>query len=82
MRTPVAYFLLLSAVLFTIHHVVALKAQFDWRVTTLASTGVLLGGWIWSMLYLRFRSIWPGYLSHAIVDVAVYVVGWRIIFGG
>jgi hypothetical protein len=72
---------LLSAVLFTIHHVVALKVQFDWRVTALASTGVFLGGWIWSMLYLRYRSIWPGYLSHAIVDVAVYIVGWRIIFG-
>jgi membrane protease YdiL (CAAX protease family) len=72
---------LLSAVLFTIHHVVALKVQFDWRVTVLASAGVFLGGWTWSMLYLRYRSIWPGYLSHAIVDVAVYVVGWRIIFG-
>jgi len=69
-----------SAMCFTIHHVLALKVQFDWRATVLASTGVFLGGAVWSWLYLRYRSIWPGYLSHAIVDVAVYIIGWQIIF--
>jgi membrane protease YdiL (CAAX protease family) len=42
---------------------------------------VFTGGAIWSWLYVRYRSIWPGYLSHAIVDVAVFAVGWWIIFG-
>jgi membrane protease YdiL (CAAX protease family) len=36
---------------------------------------------MWSWLYLRYRSVWPCYVSHAIVDIAVFVVGWLIIFG-
>ncbi|MCP3902503.1 MAG: CPBP family intramembrane metalloprotease [Planctomycetes bacterium] len=72
---------LVSALCFTVHHVFALLDQFDWRVTVLASVGVFIGGAIWSWLYLRYRSIWPGYLSHAIVDVAIFWIGWQIIFG-
>ena len=67
---------------FTIHHVLALRIQFDWNVTLLASLGVFIGGTVWSWLYLKYRSIWPGYLSHAIVDIAVFTIGWLIIFGG
>ncbi len=71
---------LFSSALFTVHHVIALRVQFDWNVTLLASAGVFIGGAVWSWLYLRYRSIWPAYVSHAIVDVAVFVIGWRIIF--
>lgn len=70
-----------SGLCFTLHHVIALKVQFDWNVTVLASVGIFVGGAMWSWLYLRYRSIWPAYLSHAIVDVVVFAVGWRIIFG-
>ncbi len=70
-----------SGLCFTLHHVIALKVQFDWNVTVLASVGVFVGGAMWSWLYLRYRSIWPSYLSHAIVDVVVFAVGWTIIFG-
>lgn len=69
----------LSAVFFTVHHVFALAAQFDWVVTLLGSLGVLVGGVLWSWCYRRYRSIWPGYVSHAIVDVAVFGIGWLLI---
>ena len=72
----------LSAAFFTLHHVIALKAQFDWRPTILASIGVFLGGVAWSWCYLKYRSVWPGYLSHLIVDVTLLWIGWRLIFGG
>ena len=71
-----------SALAFTAHHVVALTAQFNGPIAVLASCGVFIGGATWSWLYLRYRSIWPGYVSHAIVDVAVFVLGYRLIFGG
>ena len=71
---------LLSAVLFTLHHVIALRAQFDWLPAILASLGVLLGGVAWSWCYLRYRSVWPGYLSHLIVDVTLLWIGWQLIF--
>ncbi|MDX1679797.1 MAG: CPBP family intramembrane glutamic endopeptidase [Akkermansiaceae bacterium] len=70
-----------SALGFTLHHIFAVALQFDWRITLLASTGVFAGGLIWSWLYLRYRSVWPCYLSHAIVDVPIFVAGWIIIFG-
>jgi len=36
-----------SALLFTIHHVIALKAQMAWSATMLGSLGVFVGGLIW-----------------------------------
>jgi len=72
---------ILAGVIFTVHHVIVLKAYFQWDITLLASAGILIGGCAWSALYLRFRSIWLGYVSHVIVDVAVFLVGWELIFG-
>ena len=72
---------LLSALFFTLHHIIAIRAQFEWTATILASIGVFVGGAAWSWCYLRFRSIWPGYVSHLIVDVAIYLIGAWIIFG-
>jgi membrane protease YdiL (CAAX protease family) len=71
---------LLSALLFTAHHVCALAAQFDITITMLGSFGVFIGGAVWSWCYLRYRSIWPGYVSHAIVDVTIFAIGWKLIF--
>jgi len=51
-------------------------------ITVLGSVGVFLGGAIWSWLYLRYRSVWPCYLSHAIADAAIFIIGYRLIFGG
>jgi CAAX protease family protein len=72
---------LLAAFFFTVHHVIALAAQFGPAVTILGSAGVFVGGWIWSWCYERYRSIWPGYVSHAIVDFAILSLGWKLLFG-
>lgn len=69
-----------SAMGFTLHHIFAVALQFDWRITLLASCGVFAGGIIWSWLYLRYRSVWPCWLSHAIVDIPIFVAGWVILF--
>jgi len=79
---PAAWAVVVSATCFVIHHVIALRAQFPWNVTVLASLGIFIGGAVWSWMYLRFRSIWPGYVSHAIVDVTIFIIGWKIIFAG
>jgi membrane protease YdiL (CAAX protease family) len=70
-----------SAAIFTAHHSVAMSVYLDPWPAVLGSAGVLLGGTIWSGLYVRFGSVWPGWLSHALVDVAVFAVGWRLLFG-
>lgn len=70
-----------SAAIFTVHHVVAMNAYLDSLPTLLGSIGVFVGGAVWSWLYLRYASIWPGWVSHALADVAVFAVGWRLLFG-
>ncbi|MDP7348765.1 MAG: CPBP family intramembrane metalloprotease, partial [Phycisphaeraceae bacterium] len=71
---------IVSALLFTIHHVIALMAFFDWRVTILASLGVFIGSAMWSWLYLRYRNLWTAYVCHVFADVGIFVIGWRLIF--
>lgn len=68
-----------SGFFFMIHHAVALSAQFGWEVTVLGSVGTFVGGVVWSLCYLRYRSVWPGYLSHILADLAVFAVGWDIL---
>jgi len=70
-----------AALFFTLHHAVALSVQVPWRGGVLACTGVFIGGATWSWLYGRYQSIWPGYVSHVCADAAIFVIGWRVIFG-
>ena len=71
----------LSAVMFTLHHTMALHLfGFEWWQTVIASFGLLSAAAIWSWLYIRHRSIWVCWLSHAICDVAVFGIGYLIIF--
>jgi membrane protease YdiL (CAAX protease family) len=77
---PTGAAILLSALFFTIHHAIAVWIYFDFLMVLIASAGVFAGGVIWSWCYNRYRSIWPGYLSHAIVDLAVFIIGYILIF--
>tara|TARA_B100000287_G_scaffold279419_2_gene263313 strand:+ start:2143 stop:2841 length:699 start_codon:yes stop_codon:yes gene_type:complete len=71
----------LSASMFTLHHSIALHLfGFIWWQTVVASVGLLSAAAIWSWLYVRFKSIWVCWLSHAICDVAVFGIGYMIIF--
>jgi uncharacterized protein len=72
---------ILSAMFFTLHHILVLAALFGSAVTIIGSIGVFVGGCVWSYCYLRYRSIWPGFVSHVIVDVAILAIGWVMIFG-
>ena len=70
-----------SAAAFVLHHAIVLSIYFDWRVTVLACAGIFVGGVLWSMLYRKYGNIWAPYVSHAIIDVAVFAVGWVLLFG-
>jgi membrane protease YdiL (CAAX protease family) len=78
MKGTLAVFI--SAAIFTAHHVIAVSQYLDPFLAVLASAGVFTGGVIWSWLYMRYRSIWPGWLSHVLADVAVFGVGWWLLF--
>ena len=74
--------IVLSATLFTLHHAVALHFfGFFWWQTVIACIGLLSAATFWSWLYVRYRSVWVCWFSHAICDIAVFGIGYLIIFG-
>ena len=74
--------ILLSATFFTLHHFIALWACFGMSLAIVGSLGVFVGGAVWSLMFMRYRSIWPGYLSHALVDLTVFGLGAAMLHGG
>ena len=73
--------ILLSAGVFTLHHTIALAFFIDPLGNFLASTGVFIGGVIFSWIYIEYRSIWVAWVAHAIADVAVFAIAWQMIVG-
>lgn len=79
---PRAAAVIASGVCFTLHHIVALDAYFDWEVVALGSFGVCVGGATWSWIYLRYRNIWAAWVSHVFADLIIFIIGWQLIFMG
>jgi membrane protease YdiL (CAAX protease family) len=71
---------LVSALCFTIHHTIAMKVFMPWTATVVCSAGIFIGGALWSWIYVKYESIWPGYVSHAIVDLCVFGIGAVMLF--
>lgn len=70
-----------AAAFFTFHHIFAMRLYFSNFVVAVGMLGIFIGASLWSFMYIKYRSIWPGYLSHAIVDLCVFGIGGYIIFG-
>lgn len=73
--------IIVSGVLFTIHHVVALQVYFDLTLTILTSLGVFIGGATWSWLYAKYRNIYAAWISHILADLAIFIIGYFVFFG-
>ena len=70
----------LAAAAFTLHHAVILYSQFGGEMCLIGSSAVFVAGLTWSWIYARTRSIWSAWLSHALIDVAVFWAGWQLLF--
>ena len=79
---PPAVAVIAAAAIFTLHHVIALNQYLEPGFTALSSAGVFVGGIVWAALYYRYRSIWPGWISHALADIAVFGLGGWLLFAG
>jgi len=81
---PLGVALLVSSLAFMSHHVVVLGVYFPGKFFTAAlpfSLCVAVGGAFWGWLYHRTGSIWSAWLSHLIIDSAIMVVGYDLLFG-
>lgn len=76
---------MLSSLAFMAHHVIILDAFFPGqflRATLPFSLGIAVGGAVWAWLYDRTQSIWSPWLSHALVDAALFIIGWDLLQRG
>jgi membrane protease YdiL (CAAX protease family) len=75
----------LSSLAFMSHHVVLLDVYLPGRFLTATlpfSLAIAVGGAVWAWLYMRADSVWSPWLSHALVDAALFVIGWDLVFRG
>ncbi len=79
--TRLPWAILLSSLGFMAHHVIVLGFFFGWQspLTYLLSGAVAVGGAFWAWLYDRTGSLAGPWLSHALVDVGIFVVGFDIV---
>ena len=80
---PAGWAAVLASVAFTGHHVVILGRYFGWISPgqVLFSLGVFVGGVIWCIMYHRSRSLYGPWISHALIDAAIFVVGYDLAIG-
>jgi membrane protease YdiL (CAAX protease family) len=79
---PVATAATLSGAAFMLHHIVILGVFFPGRFWLLAipfSICVGIGGTVWAWLYHRSGSLYAAWLSHAIIDAAIMLVGYDMV---
>jgi membrane protease YdiL (CAAX protease family) len=82
-HVPYAAAVVVSALGFMAYHVINLAAFFPfrfWTVVAPLSACIAVGGMVWAWLYDRSGSIYAPWLSHLLVDVAVFSVGYDLLF--
>ena len=60
---------LIAAAVYAVVHV--------WAFNFMLFMAALICGLFWGSMYWKYRSVWPGIISHALWDVAIFVV-WPI----
>lgn len=70
-----------SSVGFALHHIVVLARYFGWAslATWLFVAGIIIGGAAWAWLYDRTKSLYGPWLSHLIVDAAIFWIGYDLV---
>lgn len=65
-----------------LHHIVIIGVYFGFAhpVTWLFSLAVAVGGMYWAWLYVRKDSIYAPWISHAWIDIAIFIVGYDVLF--
>lgn len=79
---PTGWANVVAGLAFMSHHVILLGLYLPGRFWLLAvpfSLCIAVGGMFWAWLYQRTGSLLGPWVSHALVDVAIFVIGWDLI---
>jgi membrane protease YdiL (CAAX protease family) len=77
---PMGPSVLVAALGFAAHHYVVLGCYFGIGGALVFGTGVGIGGALWCWMMRRQDSVLGAWLSHALVDAAIFVVGYDLVF--
>ena len=71
-----------SGLAFMAHHVVVLVTYLGFAswLTWGLSLAVAIGGVLWAWLYRRSGSLGAPWISHAIVDAGIFLIGYHVVF--
>jgi membrane protease YdiL (CAAX protease family) len=78
-RLPSA--IIISSVGFAAHHVLVLQLYFGWLspFTWLFTLAIVIGGASWAWLYRSSNSLVAPWLSHALIDAAIFAIGYTML---
>ncbi|HEY2411087.1 MAG TPA: type II CAAX endopeptidase family protein [Pirellulaceae bacterium] len=78
-RLPTA--IVSSSVGFAAHHVLVLQLYFGWHspLTWLFTLAIVIGGAFWAWLYRSSNSLAAPWLSHALIDAAIFAIGYTML---
>jgi membrane protease YdiL (CAAX protease family) len=79
---PVGVAMVVSSLGFMSHHVLIVWSYLPDNLLTgvlPASLAVAAGGLVWAWIYHRTGSLLATWLSHALVDAALFIVGWDLL---
>ena len=72
---------IISSLGFMAHHVILLDTFFGLSspLTWFFSFSIAFGGAVWALMYHRTGSLYAVWLSHLLVDAAIFIVGYDIL---
>jgi membrane protease YdiL (CAAX protease family) len=76
--------MLLSSLGFMSHHVIVLAVYlpgYFWVAVVPLSLCIAFGGAVWAWFYERTGTIWAAWLSHLVIDVAIMLIGYDMVYG-
>lgn len=73
---------LVASLGFSLHHAIVLGDYFGFASaeTRLGTLAVFFGGFFWCELYRKSGSIFAPWLSHALIDAAIFFIGYKALF--
>ncbi len=77
---PIAAANAISSLGFMAHHVILVHAYLPWPWWIVAAASVAVGGVLWAWRYQRDGSLWGVWISHMLVDAAIFAVGYAMAF--
>ena len=72
-----------SSIAFMGHHAIVLRDYLHylpWPWAVFASASVAIGGAMWAWLYDRSGSIYAPWISHLLIDAAIFVIAFNMVF--